>query len=168
MTESERTGGTAVWTGGTAVWSGGTASSRRYVLGGGPGTAGRLRDLSAQAVTDWYGPLTPATRTAAADVQLLVTELVAHATRRGGVPYELRIDRSVDGVWLQLSDTASDRPRPGGRHRPAQPSGHCLYLVQLLAAAWGWVPRERGRTVWCEISFPSPARTGLSEGARGG
>lgn len=146
-----------------------TACSRRYVLGGGPGTAGRLRDLSAQAVSDWYAPLTPAARTAADDVLLLVTELVAHAVRRGGVPYELRLDRSVDGVWLQVSDTASGAPRPDGRHRPGSPSGHSLYLVQRLAAAWGWVPREHGRTVWCEVPFPAPADRGrLSEAAPGG
>ncbi|MGW6536950.1 ATP-binding protein [Streptomyces sp. NPDC055051] len=146
-----------------------TRPSRRYALGGGPGTAGRLRDLSAQAVTDWYAPLTPEARAAADDLMLLVTELVAHAVRRGAVPYELRLDRSVDGVWLQLSDTASGAPRPEGRHRPGRPSGHGLYLVQRLAAAWGWMPRERGRTVWCEVPFPAPAeRRRLSEAAGGG
>jgi len=136
-----------------------TAGSRRYALGGGPGTAAASRELSAQAVSDWYGPLSPAARTAAIDVQLLVTELVAHAVRHGGVPYELRIDRSVDGVWLQVSDTESAGPRPEGGHRPGVPSRHGLYLVQRLAAAWGWVPRKAGRTVWCEVRFP-PAENG--------
>ncbi|MFF9345037.1 MULTISPECIES: ATP-binding protein [unclassified Streptomyces] len=146
-----------------------TACSRRYVLGGGPGTAGVFRDLSAQAVTDWYGPLSPAAGRAADDVRLLVTELVAHAVRCGEVPYELRLDRSVDGVWLQVSDTGSTGPRPGDRHRPGVPSGNGLYLVQRLAAAWGWVPRDGGRTVWCEVRFP-PAPTGapLSERVPGG
>ncbi|MDX2293541.1 MULTISPECIES: ATP-binding protein [Streptomyces] len=131
------------------------ARSRRYRLGGGPGTAGRLRDLSAQAVTDWYGPpVTPAAKTAAADVLLLVTELVAHAVRRGGAPYELRLDRSADGVWVQVSDTAPGRPLPQDEHR-SRPAPCCLYLIQRLAAAWGSVPREHGRTVWCEVPFPS-------------
>lgn len=130
------------------------ARSRRYVLGGGPGTAGRLRDLSAQAVTDWYAPLSPAARTAADDVLLLVTELVAHALRRGGAPYELRLDRSADGVWVQVSDAAPGRPLTQDEHRSGQPCTCCLYLVQRLAAAWGSVPRERGRTVWCEVAFP--------------
>ncbi|MFE6229001.1 MULTISPECIES: ATP-binding protein [unclassified Streptomyces] len=130
------------------------ARTRRYALGGGPGTAGLVRDLSAQALADWYGPLSPAARTAAADVLLLATELVAHAVRRGGTPYELRLDRSVDGVWLQLSDTAPGRPLPQDRHHPGRPSEQCVYLVQRLAAAWGSVPRGRGRTVWCEVPFP--------------
>lgn len=132
------------------------ARSRRYTLGGGPGTAGRLRDLSAQAVADWYGPLSPAARTAADDVLLLVTELVAHARRRGGAPYELRLDRSADGVWVQVSDTAPGRPLTQDEHRSG-PSACCLYLVQRLAAAWGSVPRSHGRTVWCEVAFPPTA-----------
>ncbi|WP_051804406.1 ATP-binding protein [Streptomyces griseus] len=135
-----------------------TASSRRYVLGGGPGTAGAFRDLCARAVADWYGPLTPAARTAADDVLLLVTELVAHAVRRGGVPYELRLDRSVDGVWIQVTDTAPAGPRPASRHHPDRVPGPGLHLVQRLAAAWGRVPRERGVTVWCEVAFPPPHR----------
>ncbi|MFJ5712673.1 MULTISPECIES: ATP-binding protein [unclassified Streptomyces] len=105
-------------------------------------------------MTDWYAPLSPAARTAADDVLLLVTELVALSVRRGGVPYELRLDRSVDGVWLQVSDTVPGHPLTQDRHRPGRPVEHCLYLVQRLAGAWGCVPRERGRTVWCEVPFP--------------
>lgn len=139
--------------------------SRRYALGGGPGTARTLRHLSAQAVADWYGPLPASARTAAADVQLLVTELVVHAVRGGGVPYEFRLDRSVDGVWLQVSDTCPEAPRPEGRHRPGAPYRNTLYLVQRLAAAWGWVARDDGRTVWCEVRFPQEPP---SEAAPGG
>ncbi|MFE5795992.1 ATP-binding protein [Streptomyces sp. NPDC056503] len=140
--------------------------SRRYARGGGPGTAGTFRDLAAQAVADWYGPLSPRARTAAGDVQLLVTELVAHAVRRGTVPYELRIDRSADGVWLQVSDTGTEAPRPEGRHRPGIPCRNSLYLVQRLAAAWGWMPREHGGTVWCEVHFPPLEATGRKDGPR--
>ncbi|WP_282692757.1 ATP-binding protein [Streptomyces sp. CC208A] len=121
-------------------------------------------------MTEWYGPLSPAGRRAAGDLLLLVTELVAHAVRRGGVPYELRLDRSADGVWLQVSDTGAEGPCPAGRHRPGLPSWHCLYLVQRLAEVWGWVPRDRGRTMWCEVRFPRPdtGAARLSEGAAGG
>ncbi|MEU3606768.1 ATP-binding protein [Streptomyces sp. NPDC035033] len=144
------------------------ANSRRYVLGGGPGTAGRLRDLSSQAVADWYGPLTPAARRAADDLALLVTELVAHAVRHGGTPYELRLDRSVDGVWLQVSDTGAAPPRPEEPPGP-DPSWHSLRLVQRLAAVWGWVPRDGGRTLWCEVRFPPADGDGPpSEGAADG
>ncbi|GGR63644.1 hypothetical protein GCM10010282_65830 [Streptomyces roseolus] len=128
--------------------------SRRYALGGGPGTAGFLRRLSAQAVADWHGPLSPSARTAVADVQLLVTELVVDAVRRGGVPYEFRLDRSADGVLLQVSDTAPPAPRPEGRHRPGAPGRTTLHLVGRLAAAWGWVARDHGWTVWCEVRVP--------------
>ncbi|MEU3396606.1 hypothetical protein [Streptomyces filamentosus] len=110
-------------------------------------------------MTDWYGPLTPAARTAADDVRLLVTELVAHAVRRGGAPYEFRLDRSVDGVWIQVTATVSPGP-PEAVPR----------LVRLVAVAWGGVPRERGGTVWCEVRFPPapevPSRP--SEAARAG
>ncbi|MFH9959398.1 ATP-binding protein [Streptomyces roseolus] len=145
-------------------------SSRRYALDGGPGTAGFLRRLSAQAVADWYGPLSASARTAVADVQLLVTELVLDAVRRGGVPYEFRLDRSADGVLLQVSDTWSPAPCPEGRHRPGAPGRTTLHLVRRLAATWGWTVRDHGRTVWCEVRVPQvpAAPRHLSEAAPGG
>ncbi|MFF9477038.1 ATP-binding protein [Streptomyces roseolus] len=128
--------------------------SRRYVLDGGPGTAGTFRRLAARAAADWYGPLSPSARTAVADAQLLVTELVVDAVRRGGVPYELRLDRSPHGIRLQVSDTCSVAPGHAGRRRPGVPSRTTLHLVRRLAAVWGWVAHDHGRTVWCVVRFP--------------
>ncbi|MET9348247.1 ATP-binding protein [Streptomyces termitum] len=149
-----------------------TFRARRYALRDGPGAAARCRTLARTAVGDWYGPLSPARRTAAGDLLLVVTELVADAVRHGGTPYELRLDRAGDRVWVQLSDTGPVRARPHGRHRPARPGGHGLYLVERLAAAWGCVPRDRGRTVWCAAPFPpgpgGAARPGRLNGLRAG
>ncbi|MFD4372860.1 ATP-binding protein [Streptomyces sp. NPDC058486] len=88
---------------------------------------------------------------------LLVTELVADAARRRGVTYELRLDRSVDGVWVQVSDTGPIPPFAEGGHSPGGYSPGGLFLCRRLASDWGWMPRGRGRTVWCEVRFPQEA-----------
>ena len=56
--------------------------------------------------------------------------------------------------WAQVSDHSTEVPRTHGRHRAARTSGHGLYLLQRLSAAWGRVPRGEGKTVWFEIPVP--------------
>ncbi|GGY40057.1 ATP-binding protein [Streptomyces omiyaensis] len=82
---------------------------------------------------------------------LLLTELVADAVRRGGVPYELRLERFTAGVRIELSDTATGPPFTGG-----PPAPQALFLLRRLGIASGWHTRVPGRTVWCEVAFPQP------------
>ncbi|MFF4184998.1 ATP-binding protein [Streptomyces sp. NPDC001691] len=130
------------------------SATRRFALDGGPGVVAQSRDLTRAVLDEWFGPRGPQASTAADDALLLVSELVTNACTHGDAPYELRLDH-VDGrVWVQVSDHSPERPRPHGRHRAARASGHGLYLLQRLSAAWGWVPRGRGKTVWFEIRLP--------------
>ncbi|MFD9795261.1 ATP-binding protein [Streptomyces sp. NPDC059070] len=131
--------------------TGQASRSRRFSLDGQPGVVARCRDLTRQALDEWYSPYGPGGRAAAEDALLLVSEVVTNAYTHGDAPYELRLDHRGATVWVQVSDHSPRRPRPHGRHRAARSSGHGLYLLQRLSASWGWVPRGRGKTVWFEI-----------------
>ncbi|MFF8378389.1 ATP-binding protein [Streptomyces sp. NPDC015661] len=134
-----------------------TARTRRYELTADDGVVHECRELTRQALTDWFGAAGDPGQTAAEDALLLVSEVVTNALTHGGVPYELRLDRSDGRLWVEVSDTSAVRPRPHGRHHAGRPSGHGLYLLGRLAAAWGCVPRDRGKAVWFEVEVPARA-----------
>ncbi|MFE5729657.1 ATP-binding protein [Streptomyces sp. NPDC056528] len=130
------------------------AGARRYELTEEPGVIGACRDLTRRALREWFGAAGAPGRVAAEDALLLVSEVVTNAFVHGGVPYELRLDHTRGRLWVQVSDTNPVRPRPRGPHRPARSSGHGLYLLERLSAAWGCVPRGDGKAVWFEVEVP--------------
>ncbi|MGW8366528.1 ATP-binding protein [Streptomyces wedmorensis] len=131
--------------------------TRRYALGEADGAVRECRDHTRQALREWFGAAGTPGHIAVDDALLLVSELVTNAYIHGGVPYELCLDRTDGRLWVQVSDTSPERPRPHGRHRAGRPSGHGLYLLERLSAAWGWLPRGRGKAVWFEvIVIPGP------------
>lgn len=132
--------------------------TRHYALTEGAGVARECRDFTQQALVDWFGPAGGRGRIAAEDALLLVSELVTNAFAHGGAPYELRLDRTDGRLWVQVSDTSPVRPRPHGPHHAERSSGHGLYLMERLSAAWGSVPRERGKAVWFAVEVPTRAR----------
>ncbi|MER5207774.1 ATP-binding protein [Streptomyces sp. NPDC002825] len=134
-----------------------TARTRRYELTVGDGVVRECRELTRRALSDWFGPAGDSGQLAVEDALLLVSEVVTNALMHGGVPYELRLDRSEGRLWVEVSDTSSVRPRPHGRHHASRPSGHGLYLLVRLAAAWGTVPRGSGKAVWFEVEVPGRA-----------
>lgn len=128
--------------------------SRRFPLGGGPGVVGQCRDLTRQALDEWFSLSGPAGSVVRGDVLLLVSEVVTNSCMHGGAPCELRLDRTPGRLWVQVSDTSQVRPRPHGPHRAARSSGHGLYLLERLSAGWGWVPRGTGKAVWFVVAVP--------------
>lgn len=135
----------------------GSGRSLRYDLTGappGPGVVAECREVTRGALRAWFGPAGAPEARAAADALLLVSEVVTNAHRHGGAPYELRLDGTERAVWVQVSDTSPDRPRPHGPHRAYRSSGHGLYLLDQLATRWGSVPRGRaGKTVWFQVDL---------------
>ncbi|MEU2234903.1 ATP-binding protein [Streptomyces vietnamensis] len=115
------------------------------------GVVRECRDLAQRALSEWFGAAGQPGLIAVEDTLLLVSEVVTNAFVHGGVPYELGLDRTDGRLWVQVSDTNPVRPRPHGRHHAGAPSGHGLYLLERLAAAWGCVPRARGKAVWFEV-----------------
>ncbi|QGZ47518.1 ATP-binding protein [Streptomyces sp. QHH-9511] len=129
----------------------GTAHARRYRLGGGPGMVGRCRDLTRQALRDWFGPAGEVDNPAVQDVLLLVSEVATNAYRHGGAPYELGLDRTGGRLWVEVGDSSPVRPHPHGPHRANRASGHGLYLLERLSVGWGSVPSGTGKTVWFQV-----------------
>ncbi|MBT2444071.1 ATP-binding protein [Streptomyces sp. ISL-36] len=136
-----------------------SAYARRFALAGGPGVVGECRDLTRQAVRDWFGPAGDAESGPLQDVLLLVSEVVTNAYKHGGAPYELRLDRDDGRLRVQVSDSSPVPPRPHGPHRANRTSGHGLYLLERLSAAWGCVPQGTGKAVWFEVDV---ARAGAA------
>ncbi|MFI8826072.1 ATP-binding protein [Streptomyces sp. NPDC053431] len=128
-----------------------TVRSLRYELTEGAGVVAECRALTQRALREWFGAAGGPERAPVADALLLVSEVVTNAGTHGGVPYELCLDGTDRALWVQVSDTSSEPPRPHGRHRAARASGHGLYLLQRLAARWGTIPRGVGKTVWFEV-----------------
>ncbi|WP_265868613.1 ATP-binding protein [Streptomyces sp. SKN60] len=145
----------------------GRGRSLRYDLTGmppGPGVVAACREATRRALSAWFGPADAPDTRAVADALLLVSEVVTNAHTYGGVPSELRLDGTDRALWVQVSDTNPDRPRPHGPHRAYRSSGHGLYLLQRLAARWGTVPRgQDGKTVWFQVDlFPEASGPGGS------
>lgn len=135
-----------------------TDRTRRYALTEGAGVARECRDLTRQALSDWFGAAGHPGRIAAGDALLLVSELVTNAFAHGGAPYELRLDRAAGRLWVQVSDTSPVPPRPHGPHHADRASGHGLYLMERLSVAWGSVPRGGGKAVWFAVEVLPRAR----------
>lgn len=121
----------------------------RVVLPGGDQAAGRARRVLAQHL----GTALPAEQLA--DLQLLVTEIVANSVRHGGVGEDGQIDLAVsisdDVVRVELRDTgiqADPRLRTpdlsGG-------GGFGMVLVQRMSERWG-VDHEPQVVMWFELA----------------
>ncbi|MFF9199802.1 ATP-binding protein [Streptomyces sp. NPDC014779] len=138
--------------------------SLRYDLTGaplGPGVVAECREVTRRALRTWFGRAGAPEERAAADALLLVSEVVTNAHRHGGTPSELRLDGTDRALWVQVSDTSPEPPRPHGPHRARRASGHGLYLLERLAARWGTVPRgPAGKTVWFQVDVLPDASRG--------
>ncbi|MEZ7007032.1 ATP-binding protein [Streptomyces sp. AD55] len=90
------------------------------------------------------------------DVQLCVGELLANViTHVGeGTPVSVRVGSLGCGrVRIEVTDR-----EPHAwlvvRHAGAdEESGRGLLLLDSVALRWGVVPREGGKTVWCEVAL---------------
>jgi two-component sensor histidine kinase len=93
---------------------------------------------------------------AAADVQLIVSELVTNTLRYGTPPMQCRVRLDGDRVVIDVSDGAAGRPRRR-EFDPAAPNGRGLHLVASLSTTWGVRPTGAGKSVWCTVALTPPA-----------
>ncbi|WP_253767285.1 ATP-binding protein [Goodfellowiella coeruleoviolacea] len=82
------------------------------------------------------------------DVVLIVSELVSNALRHGRGAPVLRLANTGARLRVEVADQSPVLPtlRPAGAT-----GGWGLRLVGRLAADWGVVPEDGGKTVWCEL-----------------
>ncbi|HET6817799.1 MAG TPA: ATP-binding protein [Mycobacteriales bacterium] len=86
----------------------------------------------------------------AADVELVVDELVTNAIRHSRGAVTLSVGRRLDRIVVQVQDASPDRPE----HEDADvlaDNGRGLLLVEQLAAGWGTTPVPEGKRVWAEL-----------------
>lgn len=102
------------------------------------------RELVSCACEDWNFP------ELAADLSLVVTELVANAVRHAGTDMEIRITNLDSGIRLEVYDgsTRPLRPRPANLQ---DEGGRGLLLVDALSSSYGVEGEPPGKRVWVEL-----------------
>jgi anti-sigma regulatory factor (Ser/Thr protein kinase) len=105
-----------------------------------------LSDLSAEHLTD---------------LVLVCSELVSNAYEHGRHPRRIALWHRprTETVYIEVDDAGQDLPDlrvPQSQ----EPRGRGLVLVDRLSRAWGTRLRERGKTVWAEMTAGlAPPRT---------
>ena len=87
----------------------------------------------------------------AADVELVVDELVTNAIRHSRGPVTLSIGRRLDRIVVQVQDPSPAEPEQE-ETGVLDDSGRGLLLVEQLAAGWGTTPMDEGKRVWAEMT----------------
>ena len=106
----------------------------------------------------------------AADIELLVSELVTNAVKAtaGQQQAAIRLQLSSDRghVLVEVWDADPQPPAPkalgnDGSPDPQEEGGRGLFLVAALSARWDWYPTEEpaGKVVWCSSTEHRTART---------
>ncbi|MER8186385.1 ATP-binding protein [Kitasatospora sp. NPDC094015] len=131
------------------------AGQRRSVLLAGlPRQVSRARAFTREALADW-GRTDPEE---VEDLLLLVNELVANALLHAGGAQRLTLHATAGGrLRIEVADGLRTPPVMSRPHRPGQPGGHGMHIVQRLADAWGVAEHDSGKTVWAEVGAPAAA-----------
>jgi anti-sigma regulatory factor (Ser/Thr protein kinase) len=131
-------------------------------LHGGTGASFRARKL---VLSQLGGRLTEA---AAADVALILSELVTNSVLHAHVGYDQTLTVECTPLPDRLRITVTD---PGSRLEPQLRSpdrdaggGYGLRIVELLSSAWGVVRDIVGATsVWCDLPLESLPQRSLTD-----
>lgn len=157
MTRARRE--TTTGKGGTTVLPGmtTTTTTREAQFPSTPRGARLARHLAVRWMEEWGYPQVS---DASCVVALVVGELAANAVQHGRVPgrdFRLALVHGEPSglVRVEVADAASGKRRPPVAPPTVCPegeSGRGLFLVDVLAARWGWEPRHPvGKTVWAEV-----------------
>jgi two-component sensor histidine kinase len=112
---------------------------------GEPASAAAARRFATQAVADVAPDAVEA-------IELMVSELATNCIRHTQTEFEVRVERSPDGIRIEVTDDAGGTPE---LRSPAidEPTGRGLRIIELLSDAWGvdFAP-EGGKTVWFTLA----------------
>lgn len=149
--------------GGSSGGRGGSAnpggSGRRQVdLPGAAGAVSVGREFTRRALADWGWIPDPPDRTrqtVAADVLLVISEILANAVMHAGGARALTVDsgQATGALRMEVTDGDPTVPAPPAEHRPGLPGGHGLLIVAKLSDRWGVIPGADGKTVWAEVDL---------------
>ena len=86
------------------------------------------------------------------DASVLVSELITNAFRHGKGPIGLDILRLAQAVRVEVSD-GSNKPPVLRTVSEDSEGGRGMFLVEQLAAAWGYsLPEDGGKVVWFDLN----------------
>lgn len=81
---------------------------------------------------------------------LMVSELVTNSIRHAQSWFRVTVDRSGDGVRVEVSDQGNGEPTLRDPS-PSEPTGRGLRLVDAMSARWGVDRVGSETTVWFEL-----------------
>ncbi len=137
----------------------------RVLLSSGPESAKIAREFTTATLHNWD------LDELATDAVIIATELVTNAIRHGTCcctdgagngQVELAWQRDASRVICVVTDGSPKPPMlaPGDLESE---SGRGLYVVQALAASWGWVKLGAAeKAVWASLSLASAGASGLA------
>lgn len=85
------------------------------------------------------------------DVKLVASELAANAIVHSGAPETVTVRYLGDIVRIEVTDHASDHPRPRAAG-DEDVDGRGFQLIEALSSAWGTEQLDHGKRVWCELA----------------
>lgn len=89
---------------------------------------------------------------------LLTSELMTNAVRHAAPPVCLLVALDEDLVRIEVTDSSTRIPVPArSRPDPLTAGGRGLWLIDTLAAEWGWRIGPDGKIVWCTLVRDAPA-----------
>ena len=88
-------------------------------------------------------------------VELLVSELVTNAVVHGTGEVGLSV-RLAEKIRVAVADKSPQRPRLAPSVGEPGPHGYGIFLVELLAEAWGVESTATGKAVWFEVLSDAP------------
>jgi anti-sigma regulatory factor (Ser/Thr protein kinase) len=96
----------------------------------------------------------------AADIELVVTEIVTNAVRHGLPPIELELQFEAGKVRGAVRDRSPDAPEP--TREPDHRGGFGMNIVAACTSQWGCVAQPDGKQVWFEIELETTRRSTAS------
>lgn len=109
----------------------------------------------AATLADWDRPHEVET------VVLLTSEVVSNVVQHAGPhrpddEFVLSVEMTDDLVRVEVTDQHPGSPRADAPDRADGLSGRGLLLLDVLASAWGVVPKDKGKVVWFEVRGERP------------
>ncbi|SNR83016.1 Anti-sigma regulatory factor (Ser/Thr protein kinase) [Geodermatophilus saharensis] len=104
------------------------------------------RHLAREVLLAWDAPQD------GADVELLVTELVANVVDHVGGESVLSLELEYSDGWLRIAVADGSAVRPVvGELRGDQPRGRGMQIVEAIADDWGVESVDGGKRVWFSL-----------------
>ncbi|MGY1698960.1 ATP-binding protein [Geodermatophilus sp. SYSU D00766] len=104
------------------------------------------RHLAREVLLAWDAPQD------SADVELLVTELVANVVDHVGGESVLSLELEYSDGWLRIAVADGSAVRPVvGELRGDQPRGRGMQIVDAIADDWGVEDVDGGKRVWFSL-----------------